>query len=56
MNPRLVSLLKEPSTWRGIILLITGTLGLSISTEEVDVLINAGFILSGVIGAFIGDK
>lgn len=48
-------LLKEPSTWRGIVLLITGIFGLSLAESQVDTVINAGFIIAGAIGAFISD-
>ncbi|MBV5311536.1 hypothetical protein [Chromatium okenii] len=49
-------LLKEPSTWRGIVLLITGIFGLSLAESQVDILVNAAFILSGAIGAAVRDK
>lgn len=48
-------LLKQPSTWRGIILLLFGAMGLSISNSDVEILINAGFVLSGAIGALTKD-
>lgn len=49
-------LLKEPSTWRGIVLLITGIFGLSLAETQVDCIINVGFLIAGVIGAGVRDK
>lgn len=49
-------LLKEPSTWRGIVLLITGIFGLSLAETQVDCIINVGFLIAGAIGAGVRDK
>ena len=47
--------LKEASTWRGIIGLLTA-MGISISPEQIDKIVAAGIAAMGVIGAFFGDK
>lgn len=49
-------LLKEPSTWRGIIMLVAGLIGITISTSQVEIVVNAAFILSGAIGSFVSDR
>lgn len=50
----IIARLKEASTWRGIIGLLTAT-GVTISPELIDKIIAAGLALMGVIGAFFGD-
>jgi len=47
--------LSEPSTWRGIVALLTA-LGISISPEQMQLIITAGLALIGAIGAFTKDK
>lgn len=47
--------LKEASTWRGIIGLLTAA-GVTISPEMLDKIVAAGLALMGVIGAFFKDK
>lgn len=46
--------LKEPSTWRGIILLIT-SIGISLSPEQLDAFVALGLCLTGAIGTFLPD-
>lgn len=47
--------LREPSTWRGMIMLATA-LGVPISPEQSDVILTAGLALAGLVGAFFGDN
>ena len=47
--------LKEASTWRGILGLLTAA-GITISPEQIDKIIAAGLAAMGVIGAFFGDR
>jgi len=47
--------LKEASTWRGLIGLLTAA-GISISPELLDKIVAAGMALMGVIGMFFKDK
>ena len=41
--------LREPSTWRGIVMLLTG-LGVGISPELAESIVAVGVSLAGVIG------
>jgi hypothetical protein len=47
--------LSEPSTWRGIVALLTA-FGIGISPEQMQLIITAGLAVIGVIGAFTKDK
>lgn len=47
--------LKEPSSWRGLVL-ITTAFGVSVSPELMDSIIAAGTGLAGVIGFAFKDK
>lgn len=47
--------LKEPSTWRGLVMLMTG-LGVSLSPELVAQIIAAGTAISGIIGILFKGK
>lgn len=47
-------LIREPSTWRGLIWILTAS-GLVISPEQQNAIIAAGMALAGMVGAFIGD-
>jgi hypothetical protein len=46
--------LKEPSTWRGIILMLT-TFGVAIEPTQKEAIITAGLGIVGVLGAFLPD-
>ena len=45
---------KEPSTWRGIMMLATAV-GVNVSPELQEHIIAAGIALTGMIGLFTGD-
>ena len=51
----IIARLKEASTWRGLIGLLTAA-GISISPELLDKIVAAGMALMGVIGMFFKDK
>lgn len=51
----IVERLAEPSTWRGIVALITAT-GITLSPEQATAITAAGLALIGVVGAFFADK
>ena len=55
MKQYLVERMKEPSTWRGIILLLTAV-GVPIAPELQSVIISAGLGLAGLVGAVTSDK
>lgn len=50
-----IARLKEASTWRGIIGLLTAA-GISVSPEMLDKIVAAGMALMGVVGMFFKDK
>jgi hypothetical protein len=47
-------LIRQPSTWRGIITLLTA-FGIILSPEQIESVIAGGLAFSGLIGAFIHD-
>lgn len=47
--------LKEPSTWRGLILIATG-LGAGWSPESQNLIVSAGVAVAGVAGALLPDS
>jgi len=47
--------LKEPSTWRGIIAVLTA-FGVTISPEQVEAIIATGLAIMGLIGILSPDK
>jgi uncharacterized membrane protein len=51
----LIERLKEPSTWRGIVMLVTG-FGLALSSEMQEQIITVGISLAGLIGMLTSDK
>lgn len=55
MNPYIAERLKEPSTWRGVILLLTA-LGVPIAPAVADVIISVGLAVAGLIGVATPDK
>ena len=55
MKQYILERLKEPSTWRGIVMLLTAA-GIPIAPQFQDVIISAGLALAGLIGAVMPDK
>ena len=51
----LLNRLKEPSTWRGIVWLLTA-LGVSLSPESWQYLTTAGMAVAGLIGCLTAEK
>ena len=47
--------LREASTWRGIILLLTA-LGIQLEPEQATAIVSAGLALSGLIAVLTKDK
>ena len=47
--------LSEPSTWRGIIWIVTA-LGLALSPEQKEAIVTAGMAIAGVVGVFTKEK
>lgn len=55
MSPEAVERLKEPSTWRGIIMLLTAA-GVPILPLQAETIITIGITVSGLVGVFTSDK
>ena len=55
MKDYILDRMKEASTWRGIILLLTAV-GVPVAPELQSVIISAGLGLAGLIGAIAPDK
>jgi hypothetical protein len=51
----LLDRLREPSTWRGMVALLTA-FGLVLSPEQAAAIVAAGLAAAGAIGAFTPDK
>ncbi len=51
---KLNTLLSEPSTYRGLVWLLTAA-GLALSPEQQTAIVGAGAALTGLIGAFFTD-
>ena len=54
MNLHWRSLLTEPSTWRGLLWLLTAA-GLAVSPDQQAAIAAAGMAIAGAIGAFFTD-
>lgn len=55
MHPYLAARLKEPSTWRGIVLLLTA-FGVPIAPAMADTIVSVGLAVAGFIGVAAPDK
>lgn len=51
----LMERLKEPSTWRGVVMLLT-TAGMTISPELQNVIVSVGLAVVGLLGVFTKDE
>ena len=51
----LIDRMKEPSTWRGVILLAAG-LGAHWSPESQGIIVSAGVAFAGILGAVLPDR
>jgi uncharacterized membrane protein len=47
--------MKEPSTWRGIVGIITA-FGIALKPEQIESIVTVGLMLSGLIGVTTTDK
>ena len=50
-----IARLKEPSTWRGIVWILT-VLGLSLRPDQTEAIIAVGMALAGLLGVFLADE
>lgn len=47
--------LSEPSTWRGVVALVTAA-GVSLEPTQVAAIVSAGMAVMGLVGAFLPDR
>ena len=55
MKTYLLERMREPSTWRGIIMLLT-TIGVPVAPAMADAIISVGLAVAGLIGVATPDK
>ena len=55
MKTYILERLKEASTWRGIILLLTA-IGVPVAPAMADMIVSAGLAMAGLIGAIAPDQ
>ena len=46
--------MKEPSTWRGLVLILT-SFGIAMKPEQIEAISFAGLFIAGLLGAATGD-
>ena len=46
--------MKEPSTWRGLVLILT-SFGIAMKPEQIEAISLAGLFIAGLLGAATGD-
>lgn len=46
---------KEPSTWRGLVWLLT-VAGMTLSPDQIEAVVMAGMALAGLLGVFLPEK
>lgn len=56
MNAFLRAALRQPSTWRGLVWIVAGLLGLTLSDSDTNVLASAAMIVAGALGAMPLDR
>jgi hypothetical protein len=49
-----IGLFKQPSTWRGFVMILTA-LGISLQPDQVEAIITGGLALVGTVEVFIND-
>ena len=55
MKAYMIERMKEPSTWRGIILLLTA-IGVPVAPAMADAIVSVGLAIAGLIGVATPDK
>ena len=51
----LLDRMKEPSTWRGLILVVT-SFGIKLSPDQIEAITFTGLLLAGFLGAALPDS
>ena len=54
MRDYLLARLREPSTWRGLVLIATAC-GTALSPDQQEAIVTAGLLIAGLIGAAVPD-
>ena len=55
MRTYLIARLKEPSTWRGLVLIAIAC-GAKLAPDQREAIVNGGLLIVGLIGAAMADK
>jgi len=55
MKAYMIERMKEPSTWRGIVLLLTA-IGVPVAPAMADAIVSVGLAVAGLIGVATPDK
>lgn len=55
MKAYVIERMKEPSTWRGIVLLLTA-IGVPVAPAMADAIVSVGLAVAGLIGVATPDK
>ena len=55
MKAYMIERMKEPSTWRGIVLLLTA-IGVPVAPALADAIVSVGLAVAGLIGVATPDK
>lgn len=55
MKAYMIERMKEPSTWRGVILLLTA-IGVPVAPAMADAIVSVGLAVAGLIGVATPDK
>ena len=55
MKAYMIERMKEPSTWRGLVLLLTA-IGVPVAPAMADAIVSVGLAIAGLIGVATPDK
>ena len=55
MKEFIMNRLREPSTWRGLILMLTA-LGVKLEPQQIEAIVTFGLATVGAIGVFVPDS
>jgi hypothetical protein len=54
MKPWVLNQLKQPSTWRGLVWILT-VFGVLLTPEQTEAIVLAGMAVAGLLGVFLND-
>lgn len=55
MKKYLLTLAREPSTWRGLVAILTAA-GVTLNPDQIAAIVALGLSIAGGLGAFLPDK